>query len=99
MSVVEVKSSSHHDEVISKNPKVVIFFGSKNCGFCHRMKPVVDDMSKNNREVVFAHVETTKIPTDNLEAVPIFVGYRNGTPSGKVRGADVQQLQTLVREL
>jgi len=99
MSVVEVKSLSHHNEIVSNQPSAIIFFGSKRCGYCEKMKPVVSDMAKNNRKITFAHVETSEIPVDNLEAVPIFVGYKNNQAVDVVRGADIKKLQQLVGNL
>ena len=98
MSVVELKSSDHHKQFVN-TPSAVVFFGSKRCGYCKQMKPVVQDMSKKHSRTKFGHVETTEMNVDNLEAVPIFIGYKNGEPVAKVRGADVKQLQEMVNQI
>lgn len=100
MSVTEIRSRSHHDNFTSGNQRAVVFFGSKGCGHCKRMVPVINDMSKNNPHIKFAHVETSEIETEGLDgSVPKFVGYKEGEPVRVVRGADVPDLQKLLREI
>lgn len=100
MSIIEVTSAQHHDQLLKSGRPHIIFFGSERCGYCKQMKPVFSDIAQKSPHILFAHVETTKVPVDELPAVPIFVGHNSkGEVVGQVRGADVKGLQNLVQSV
>lgn len=98
-SILEIKNCGDHDKLIDAGGPVVIFFGSKNCGHCHTIKPHVVKLAAENSNTKFAHIEVTELQCNNISGVPAFVAYRNGQVAGKVVGADKAGLSNLVKNL
>lgn len=99
--VVELNSVDDETSFINDNQRCVIFFGSKMCGHCRDITPVYNEMSKKNRHIAFAHVETSKVDVDNLNGVPVFVGYISGIPDDErvVLGASERELDRMIKSM
>ena len=98
-TVREITHMAEHDAFIKNNPSAVLFFGSNRCGHCKDITPFFGQLSKQYPNVAFGHVETTRVKTEGADAVPVFVGYKNGRPLPPVLGADEQGLKALVLRL
>jgi thiol-disulfide isomerase/thioredoxin len=97
--MTEIASVEQYDDFVHRNNKCLVFYGSENCGHCQHIKPVVYQLVKQYPGIKFAHVEVTKVHVDNLDGVPIFVGFRKGTGVDKVEGADQKALMHLLDNL
>lgn len=95
--ITEITDEYQHNSFIDNNPKCVMFFGSRMCGHCQHMKPLVNNLSKQYPNVKFAHVETTEVPTVHTDAVPVFVIYKYSRPVDKVLGADADKLTSSIQ--
>lgn len=101
LSVRELRSKNDEVEFINGNKNCMIFWGSKSCGHCVNSIPFIEKMKMKYPNVSFSHVEVSEIPTDNIDGVPVFVGYSNGRPVeqivGKNEGKIIELLDTLSR--
>lgn len=73
--VIEITNFNEHESFIANNEKVVLFFGSIRCPHCRNMGPVVEKMAEQYPTVAFGHIEVTEV--ENVNGVPVFVGYKN----------------------
>lgn len=94
----EITSIEQYNDFI-KNKKVLVFFGSQFCGNCQNIKPTVYQLAKKYPNIKFCHVEVTKVHVDNLDGVPIFVGFHSGEAVDTVEGADEAALVDLLSKL
>jgi len=96
--IVEINSSEDENYLIANNTRVLIFFGSLRCPHCVNIEPTYQKLSKQYTNVVFAHVETTRVSVDNLSGVPAFIAYKNhnyvGSVVGAREGALVEMIET-----
>ena len=99
VTMTEITSVEQYEDFAKRNRKCLIFYGSENCGHCQHIKPTVYQLVKQYPGIKFGHVEVTKMHVDNLEGVPVFVGFRDGTAVDKVEGADVGALMHLLGDL
>ena len=95
----EISNSTEEANFTASNGKSVVFYGSRGCGHCNQIKPVVDQLVRMYPNVKFGHVETSRVDVQNLEGVPTFVGYRNNVYVDMVVGADQQKLQKMIQSL
>jgi len=98
-SVSEITNAPEHDYFIIQNPRALIFFGSERCGHCREMNPVYEQLARAYPTVAFAHIEVSKVKTDNIDGVPVFVGYRDGEYVNMVVGARKKELLLLITNL
>lgn len=96
LGVAEITNFDQHQGLIANNDRVVIFLGSERCGHCRTMVPVVQKFARQYPNVAFGHVEITKVKTENVGPVPVFVGYRDHNPVDVVLGADNEALQGMI---
>lgn len=96
--ITEINSYNDEQSFINNNPRGVIFFGSRSCGHCQHMKPIIEQMAVTYPSIKFAHVEVSKVDVDmkHFEGVPLFVGYRNGAPVDTIIGADEDAVRRMV---
>lgn len=98
-TMTEIISVEQYDNFVHKNNKCLVFYGSEGCGHCQHIKPKVYQLVKQYPNIKFAHIEVTKVHVDNLDGVPIFVGFHDGTAVDKVEGADEHALIDLLNNL
>jgi len=94
--VIEITNSDEGDSFINNNNLCVIFYGSERCPHCRTMVPVYDNLAKKYKTIAFGHVETSKVKVNNLNGVPVFVGYKNQEPFDSVIGADPESLNEMI---
>ena len=99
MSVLEITSVADHDNVISNNRAVIIFFGWNGCGHCRNFEPVFRSLASQYPNIKFAHVETSNVKTVNTRQVPIFAIYQNGKGVTSVLGADKREIVKMLDSL
>ncbi len=98
--VQELSSKSQEEKLIGSKGNVVLFFGSQYCGHCQHIKPVIENLASKYPNVKFAHIETTKVKSLNVDqGVPQFVFYQNGHPVGHVLGANESKITAMVQQM
>ena len=95
MAVVEIKENEF-DEVVLKNDKpVFVDFYATWCGPCKMMSPILEQLSEEKQDVVFA-----KIDVDDAErlailygisSIPCMILFKNGEEADRVVGAVPKQ--------
>lgn len=98
-SLIEITNVHEHDAFIETNPRAIIFFGSYDCGHCRAIYPTCEKLVNLYPQIAFSHVEVTQVKTENVEGVPVFVGYKNGEFVDTVVGASEKQLLNLIDKL
>ena len=96
--VNEITNSDESDYFIANHPRCVIFFGSVRCPHCRNMTPIYNELANKYTSVSFAHVETSLVEVDNLDGVPVFVGYKDGVPIDVVLGARSDALNNMIQQ-
>ena len=79
--VEEINSVNDYNNVIKKNNKVVIFYGSKFCPHCVNITPYFKSLNKDYPKIKFAYIEMSNRDNPNIdkvEFVPTFVFYKDG---------------------
>lgn len=94
--VTEITNFDEHEAFIATNDRGVLFFGSMRCPHCRTMVPVIEDMAEKYPTVKFGHIEVTEVEVENVEGVPVFVGYKYQTPIDKVVGASPKTLTNMI---
>lgn len=100
MSVfTEITDAAGLDRFTAAHNRALVFYGSKGCGHCRAITPLVQQLVSEYPTVSFAHCETSQVDVDGLEGVPTFIGYRNNQPIQRVLGADADELVDMVSNL
>jgi thiol-disulfide isomerase/thioredoxin len=94
--VIEITNFNEHESFIANNKRAVIFFGSIKCGHCRNMVPVVGKMAEQYPTVAFGHIEITEVEVENVDGVPVFVGYKDQIPIDMVLGASPKTLTNMI---
>ena len=94
--MTEITSDYEEQQFINTHDRAVIFFGSQRCPHCRDMVPVIQDMIGKYPSVAFAHVEVTAVEVENVNGVPVFVGYRDRNPVDVIVGARVKAVTQMI---
>jgi thiol-disulfide isomerase/thioredoxin len=96
MSIV-ISNVADHNRVIDEYDRLVIFFGSSSCSHCRNMAPIFEKLAREYPSVAFAKVDISKVKVANVDAVPVFVGYKNGVPVEVMLGATRDELIKMIK--
>ena len=102
-SVYNLSDDSAVTKFKSINDKSILYFTATWCPPCKMIKPIYENMAKENPEVAFGKVDID----DNAEAaakyeisgVPTFILFSKDDVHGRFTGADQSQLEKLVGDL
>lgn len=90
-------------EIIAKNPKVVVQYIASWCGNCRIMKPKFKKLASENENVSFVLVDAEKFPESrklaNVDNLPTFATFANGTKVNQVQTNKMEVLQDLVNQV
>lgn len=78
-------------EVLASELPVLVDFGADWCGPCRHMEPIIDELAINSTgKLLVIKVNTDKaqeVATRfNINAVPTFIAFKNGTEVGRLMG-------------
>nr|CAB3249484.1 glutaredoxin-3 [Phallusia mammillata] len=86
----------------AKRSLVVVHFWAPWAEQCKQMNDVLDELAKENANVVFIKVEAEEIPEVSqkceIEAVPTFVFFKNQQTIGRLNGANVPELRNMIKQ-
>lgn len=87
--------------VNSEKPSVIDFYATW-CGPCKAIAPIFDKIAAAVPEAQFARVDVDEAQDvagkNEISAMPTILFFKNGKQSGKIVGADLQQLVKLIEE-
>jgi thiol-disulfide isomerase/thioredoxin len=94
--VHEITDIQDHDSFIANNKNVIIFFGAEKCGHCRNMTVIFQQMCRDYPFIKFAHVEVTKVKSENVDGIPVFAGYKMHEPIDVIIGADPDAIINMI---
>ncbi|MBP3718371.1 MAG: thioredoxin [Eubacterium sp.] len=95
MAVVEIKENEFDEVVLKSDKPVFVDFYATWCGPCKMMSPILEQLSEEKQDVVFA-----KIDVDDAErlailygisSIPCMILFKNGEEADRVVGAVPKQ--------
>ena len=95
MAVVEIKENEFDEVVLKSDKPVFVDFYATWCGPCKMMSPILEQLSEEKQDVVFA-----KIDVDDAErlailygisSIPYMILFKNGEEADRVVGAVPKQ--------
>lgn len=81
MAVLEVNNKNFKDEVINSNSKVLVDFNAEWCGPCKMLKPIIEEISNDNKvKVVSINVDDEDELSEEygVTSIPCLVLFENG---------------------
>lgn len=89
-------------EVIANNPKVLVQYSASWCGNCRIMKPKFKKLASENELIPFVLVDAEKFPESrklaNVDNLPTFASFADGTKTNQVQTNKFDLLKDLVSE-
>ncbi|KAB7530873.1 thioredoxin [Flagellimonas olearia] len=90
-------------ELVASNESVVVQYSASWCGNCRIMKPKFKKEASLNQNVTFVMVDAEKFPESrkmaNVDNLPTFAAFSNGTLKNQVQTNKYDVLKTLVNEV
>ena len=90
-------------EIIANNPKVLVQYSASWCGNCRIMKPKFKKLASENESVPFVLVDAEKFPESrklaNVDNLPTFASFTNGSKTNQVQTNKFELLKDLVNEV
>ncbi len=85
-----IKTEKEYDEMLKNNKSVFVDFYADWCGPCKMLAPVVEDLSKEYTDVVFAKVNVDDNPEIaqryGIMSIPTLIAFKNGEVAGQSLG-------------
>lgn len=60
MSIIEINRDNFENEVLRSSKPVLLDFYADWCGFCKRLDPVIDEISKERSDIKVAKIDISK---------------------------------------
>ena len=90
-------------QIVNDNTKVVVQFSASWCGNCRIMKPKFKKLASENESISFVLVDAEKFPESrklaNVDNLPTFATFENGTKVNQVQTNRFEGLKELVNEI
>lgn len=90
-------------EIVNNNETVIVQFSASWCGNCRIMKPKFKKLASENETISFVMVDAEKFPESrkmaNVDNLPTFATYKNGSFINQVQTNKFDVLKELVDEV
>jgi len=101
--VKHVHEADKFDEILKDNDRVIAKYSANWCGPCHAIAPFFVELSNQNENVVFLHIDVDEAKAlstrEGIQAMPTFHFYHKGTKNAEVRGGNKAQLKVELQNL
>jgi|TARA_B110000037_G_scaffold142260_1_gene160985 thiol-disulfide isomerase/thioredoxin len=91
------------EQIIASNEKVVVQYSASWCGNCRIMKPKFKKLALENENIPFVLVDAEKFPNSrklaNVDNLPTFASFKNGTILNQTQTNKFDILKELVTEI
>ncbi len=90
-------------KIVSENETVVVQYSATWCGNCRIMKPKFKKLATENDAITFVLADAEKFPESrklaNVDNLPTFATFKNGTFKNQVQTNKFEVLKELVEEV
>lgn len=85
---IQVTTQAELDNAIKSKPVVFVLVSAQWCGHCKEIKPVIEQLTQENPNVLFVHVDANNkaLADKYARAFPTMYVYKNGTQAAKIEG-------------
>jgi thiol-disulfide isomerase/thioredoxin len=91
------------NEIVAKSNTVVVQYTAGWCGNCRVMKPKFKKLAGENDQTIFVMVDAEKFPESrklaNVNNLPTFAAFKNGSLVNQVQTNKFELLKNLVNEV
>ena len=95
MAVVEIKENEFDEVVLKSDKPVFVDFYATWCGPCKMMSPILEQLSEEKQDVVFAKVDVDDAERlailYGISSIPCMILFKNGEEADRVVGAVPKQ--------
>lgn len=95
--------SDNLQDMVKENKKVLVQYGASWCGICKLMKPKLNKMSEETKDIEFFYVDAEKFPQSRelaeVNNLPTFAGFVDGKLVKQAMGSKVEAVQEIVDEI
>ena len=96
--LIELTKESEYRELLKRNERVVLFFGSEGCPACQALHPLYERIAKrygDKVQLAYADVDKYQI---SFRYVPVFQIYYRGEKKDEIIGASVEELKAFIAQ-
>ncbi len=94
-TVIEVQSLAHFDELIAKNPNIVVEFYAPWCPYCQSVMDIYEQVAKRANSITFARVNRDILPSlfekYDVTGMPTVYFFKNGEIRNTVVGVQTPE--------
>lgn len=80
--IQHVNDESFIREVLEEDGLVIVDFSAKWCGPCRMLSPVLENISKENKEIKITKIDVDESPLVssryNIQSIPMLLFFKNG---------------------
>lgn len=100
MNRVDVSTEAEFNDNITKKPVAVVLISTTWCGPCKKLKPIVEELTKEIPNVMFVHIDGDNPPKNvAFESFPTIKIYKDGKEVEQVVGFQVKEkLRNLIQK-
>ena len=101
--MVQELEQDNLQEIVEKNPVVLVQYAASWCGNCRIMKPKFKKLGEETANAIFVIADAEKFPESRKLAtvtnLPTFAAFKNGKLVNQVETNKMEPLQNLVNEV
>lgn len=101
--MVQELTQDNLQQIVSENNTVIVQYSASWCGNCRIMKPKFKKLATENEAIVFVLADAEKFPDSrklaNVDNLPTFATFKNGTFKNQVQTNKFEILQELVEDV
>lgn len=91
------------DQILAKNPKVMVQYGASWCGNCKITKPKFKRLAETHSDMEFVYVDAEKLPNSrqfaDVSNLPTFAAFAAGNLVKQAQGNKIETIQEVVDAL
>lgn len=101
--MVQELENDNLQELLQNHDNVVVQYSASWCGNCRLMKPKFKKLAQEHTDLKFVLVDAEKFPESrkmaNVDNLPTFAAFQNGTLKNQTQTNKMEVLKTLVDEI